>query len=325
MEFRVNKSKDFPIYQQLKEQMKYFILSGALKEGEKVPSPIELEHYLKINRNTIIAAYKELEKDGVLVSKRGQGTYVTDRVNISAKKDKNQELLDLTEETIEKAKELGFSAEDLFTILYNRVVLDVASPQKADLQALLVECNQPDLDYYRDVLTGELGIIIKTCLLSELADNLDDFAIKNADFVITNFTHLEDVKAILEPLGKEVIGFMAAPHIHTFMRIAQLDAGKRVGLVCTTESGSLIMRKAIENAGIRNVEIKNCGIENKAGLTKLFQSVDFVVSSRMAFDAVKRLIPPNVQLLEFFSELDRGGLEMLKQYVKSKIAFNKAK
>lgn len=323
MKFLINKQIDFPIYQQLKEQIKFFLLSGALKAGERVPSPIELERLLKINRNTIISAYKELVNEGLLVSKSGQGTYVSDNINISNVKKHNQELLTLAEETIEKAKQIGFKPEELFTVIFNYTVLRANDPEKLNLKALLVESAIQDLEYFRDILVKELNIGVDICLLSELQDSIDSQIIRNYDFVITGFNHIEDIKAAFEPLGKEVIGLMAVPCIHAFMRIAQLKPGTKASIVCATAQGASNMKKAIENAGIHDITLITCGAENKETLLETLQKIDVVIASRIAYDTVKTLIPSGVQLLEFFSELDTNSLQMLKQFINNKIALKK--
>jgi GntR family transcriptional regulator len=323
MIFRINRTADFPIFQQLKEQIKYFLLNGDLQAGDKMPTPLELEQYLGINRNTVIVAYKELEKEGLLVSRRGQGTFVTDRIN-HVKGPDMRELFELARDTVEKTKQLGYDVEDLFTIIYNQTVLNIDAAHKPILHALLIECNTPDLNYYCELLKNELKIYIDICLLSELQERLHSNEVKNADFVITSFSHLEDAKAILEPLGKEVLGFMAAPHLQTFMRIARLDAGTRVGLVCATEDGASSMKRALENAGITHVALQSCGTGNAEKLRSFLCGVDIVVSSRVAFETVEKVIPAGMAVVEFFPEPDRGGLEMLKQYVRTKMSFNRS-
>ena len=66
-----------PLYQQIKEQMKTMIISGALKPDEKIPSVRDLAQMLTINPNTIQKAYKELEQEGFIYSVRAKGSFVT--------------------------------------------------------------------------------------------------------------------------------------------------------------------------------------------------------------------------------------------------------
>ena len=65
-----------PIYEQLKEKLRRMILSGAIAEGEKLPSVRELASQLTINPNTIARAYRELESEGFVYSISGRGSFV---------------------------------------------------------------------------------------------------------------------------------------------------------------------------------------------------------------------------------------------------------
>ncbi len=64
-----------PIYEQLEEKLRRLILSGAIGEGEKLPSVRELASQLAINPNTIQRAYRELEQNGFIYSVPGKGSF----------------------------------------------------------------------------------------------------------------------------------------------------------------------------------------------------------------------------------------------------------
>ncbi len=65
-----------PIYEQVKEGIKQMVYNEVLSAGEKLPSVREMASKLAINPNTISRAYKELEKEGILYTQAGIGTYV---------------------------------------------------------------------------------------------------------------------------------------------------------------------------------------------------------------------------------------------------------
>lgn len=67
-----------PIYEQVKLGLKELILKGAIKPGEKIPSVRELAGILTINPNTISKAYGELEREEIIETLRGKGTFVRD-------------------------------------------------------------------------------------------------------------------------------------------------------------------------------------------------------------------------------------------------------
>ena len=75
-------SNDRPIYSQIVEQMKQFIVSGELKPGDKVMSVRELAYAAGVNPNTMQRALSELERMGLMSSNRTSGRFVTEDVGI---------------------------------------------------------------------------------------------------------------------------------------------------------------------------------------------------------------------------------------------------
>ena len=65
-----------PIYRQIIDQIRYQIATGALKEGDQVPSVRQLAGELAVNQNTILKVYNQLCTEKVLKIERGSGTFV---------------------------------------------------------------------------------------------------------------------------------------------------------------------------------------------------------------------------------------------------------
>ena len=65
-----------PIYEQIIDNIKSLIVSGVLQRDEQLPSVRQLAQELAINPNTIQKAYAELERQGVLSSLKGRGSFV---------------------------------------------------------------------------------------------------------------------------------------------------------------------------------------------------------------------------------------------------------
>jgi GntR family transcriptional regulator len=68
-----------PIYQQVADGIKELIARGKLTEGASLPPVRQLAADLGVNLNTIATAYRELQKDGLLVIKHGSGAVVASR------------------------------------------------------------------------------------------------------------------------------------------------------------------------------------------------------------------------------------------------------
>ena len=75
MEFKFD--NNIPIYVQLVEQIKMYIISGRIKLGEKLPSVRELALLTKVNPNTMQKALGELEELKLIYTERTNGKYVT--------------------------------------------------------------------------------------------------------------------------------------------------------------------------------------------------------------------------------------------------------
>lgn len=88
-----------PIYEQIKEKLKNLIISGAIRENEKIPSVRELAAETAINPNTIQKAYKELENENYIYSVRAKGYFVSgvkeinEHINIGELKESLKEVL----------------------------------------------------------------------------------------------------------------------------------------------------------------------------------------------------------------------------------------
>lgn len=75
----INTADPRPIYQQVADGIKELIARGALEEGTPLPPVRQLAADLGVNLNTIAAAYRDLQKDGLIVIRHGSGAVVSSR------------------------------------------------------------------------------------------------------------------------------------------------------------------------------------------------------------------------------------------------------
>ncbi len=76
MQFRIDNASDRPVYQQIMDQIKRDIALGRLIKNEKLPTVRQLAGQIAINPNTIAKAYRQLEQEGIIVTKAGAGAFV---------------------------------------------------------------------------------------------------------------------------------------------------------------------------------------------------------------------------------------------------------
>ena len=76
MQIRIDNASGRPVYQQIIDQVKRDIALGRLTRDEKLPTVRQLAGRLAINPNTIAKAYRQLEQEGIIVTKPGSGAFV---------------------------------------------------------------------------------------------------------------------------------------------------------------------------------------------------------------------------------------------------------
>ena len=113
---KIDAGSAVPVYEQLKRQIKLRIVSGKYPSDHRMESIRQLASQLTINPNTIAKVYRQLENEGFLQSRTGSGFFVKlEKEHLG--KTRKKLLMEITEEFISKAVELGFTPEELINTL----------------------------------------------------------------------------------------------------------------------------------------------------------------------------------------------------------------
>lgn len=107
----INYRDSRPIYEQVKDDLRRLVVTGALHPGERLPSVRELAGQLAINPNTIQRAYRELESEGYIISVPGKGSFAAQRE--AADDPRRTELVARLRETVRELRWLGMTAEEI--------------------------------------------------------------------------------------------------------------------------------------------------------------------------------------------------------------------
>jgi GntR family transcriptional regulator len=122
--FNVNLNDPTPLYAQLERAIRHAIATERLRVGEQLPTVRQLAVELKLNANTVAKVYTELERAGLLETRRGVGTFVKARepalMMFTHKREREREMRALVDRFIAEAAVLGFSLDDLLDYLSGR-------------------------------------------------------------------------------------------------------------------------------------------------------------------------------------------------------------
>ncbi|MDR2966080.1 MAG: GntR family transcriptional regulator [Treponema sp.] len=115
--FSLDPSNGAPIYRQIIQQIEYAILSGRMKNGDRLPTIRTLAVDLKTNPNTIAKAYSELEIRGVLATQVGSGTYISDKKPVIEDDSLNKKIKEVLGKFISDMYDLGVEKRELSALI----------------------------------------------------------------------------------------------------------------------------------------------------------------------------------------------------------------
>lgn len=116
----IDYNSGLPVWVQLRNRAAYLIMTGAYSEGDRLPTVRALATALDISYNTANRAYMELEREGLISTRRGRGTFVLE-IDPS-KLDNELTTVDiLAEEMIDAALNIGMDRDSIVKLVLNKL------------------------------------------------------------------------------------------------------------------------------------------------------------------------------------------------------------
>jgi GntR family transcriptional regulator len=110
---KLDTSSYTPIYEQIKTEIRSQIVLAVLKPGDTLPSIRDLAAELIVNPNTVARAYRELEQEGLITTRKGKGCFISDNSTSLMQQEKQAILKRIVDRSVEDSKKYGFSAEEV--------------------------------------------------------------------------------------------------------------------------------------------------------------------------------------------------------------------
>ncbi|MDX1973647.1 MAG: GntR family transcriptional regulator [Candidatus Sumerlaeia bacterium] len=121
MLFQIDLHSTKPVYQQLVDQVKQAIATNRLRAGDRLPPIRDLAAELCINRNTIAKVYSELEREGLLYSRAGQGSFVSDKGTELSNRVRREQLTERIDELLTQARLFSYTQEQIEELIRKRL------------------------------------------------------------------------------------------------------------------------------------------------------------------------------------------------------------
>jgi GntR family transcriptional regulator len=113
LRFHLDPHDDLPLYAQLARQLRQAIAAGQLAQDQRLPSVRALVSLLKVNHQTVLRAYGELEAEGLIERRQGQGTFVVLEALEEATRQRRIAVLAELQRLATVARQLGVDSKDI--------------------------------------------------------------------------------------------------------------------------------------------------------------------------------------------------------------------
>lgn len=113
----INPTSGKTLYEQIVDSFKSNFAKGYLKPGDEIPSVRKLAMELSVTPNTVAKAYQELERDKIIVTIRGKGTYISPEAGASVNSESLENVKKVLSEKMVELTCMGMEKEEIFEML----------------------------------------------------------------------------------------------------------------------------------------------------------------------------------------------------------------
>ena len=121
MQFRIDNASDRAVYLQIIDQVKRDVALGRLAREERLPTVRQLSQQLTINPNTIAKAYRQLEQEGIIVTRAGAGAFIANLDSVLSKAVRRKLICDELERIVVEAFHMQIDKETM-TDWFNAII-----------------------------------------------------------------------------------------------------------------------------------------------------------------------------------------------------------
>lgn len=302
------KKNGIPLYMQVKEMILDEIKNSKYKPGQKMPTERELAKKLNTSRNTISMAYNLLEREGVLFSHQGKGTFVA----VDGKQQPLQfrsAIAEMIDAALDKALETGFTTPEFQALVAERIRAKEEVLKR--IKAVFVECNIEQARVFAKEL-GEIASFTTSPLsLADLMvmDEKTEAVLAEARYVFTTFNHVHEVKELTAALGKEVYGVAVRPCLEGIVRIARHPAHTKFGLVSISREFRAKFERNLQASGLENLNLLFTNSTDPPEVKRVIEEVDVVIVSPGRCEEIKRLVGGKKEVIIFNTTLDVSSVK----------------
>jgi DNA-binding transcriptional regulator YhcF (GntR family) len=310
-QFLINKQSAVPLHIQLKEQVRYAIMSGHYEAGSPLPSIRELTHQLGIHRNTVHRVYLELQASGLLVSKPGKGVFVSDSLSDAISMKEVDAIESLIDQYFQKANRLGINPMTLASLIAQRAPgYDSRQPTVG-----FVECTAHQSSEFSRDLSAHFGVSVQQVLLDDLRGGKPRLG-PHLRHLVTSLFHYDELRELMG--GRDVRVHPVTYDLHPATRKAlrEIPPGRRLGFICHDANTEEVVGAEIKERVAEGVLIGCANLESPELALKLIQKVNTVIFTEAAQEYCIKHCTPGHELIELYFALNPASVGKVSKVIR---------
>ena len=318
--FFIERTSKVPIYLQLRDQVKYFIATGALASHEQLPPVKSLAEKLGINFLTVRKAYQELESEGLIRIRHGEGTFVAishNKADLASKdpSDIRNELRKSFDEVISHYESLGLVATDAIECVEE--LLESLQRRSTQPTVVFTECNQHQITEISALLEAELNMGVTAVLTDRLGETLPGLIAQGRRVnVITTGFHVTEVRGAVGDLPIEVSVLITNLNPETRRKLESIGEKGKFSFICRDRESTLMYKDLLKaELGFAEIDMTSCTIYETKKVQEALRVSDAVLASPPVYEAVCKMAPKHARVFNLFERVDPMSLKVIKDRI----------
>lgn len=325
VQFFVDKGSKIPLYMQLMDEIKFYISTGVLGEGERLPPVKELGKKLGISFLTVRKTYKELETAGLLDVRHGAGTFISltgKRRTTRQSPDGHVPGRDLRERFAAAARLLfeqhlrqGLAIDEARQIA-EQVFAELAR-KNAQPRVVFAECSRLHVDQISAVLRAELKVDVEPVLIDDIPSNLPRWVADGREInIITTGFHVDRVRKALGDSSFPVDVLITNLDPETRRQIEAIGERASYAFICRDKESAAVYKVLLrDDLGYKDVRLVTCTLSESSRVRSVIDSSDVILVSPMVYEEVRAICPPEKPMFSVFDRVDPMSLRVIRRRI----------
>lgn len=309
MQITIQKNSPLSIREQIKRQIRLLIENNTIKPGQALPSARDLSAILRVNRNTVTQAYRELSSEGILKVVIGSGTFVKEELALKIKEPLDQAF----DQAVRSAKQSGFATREIVEHFFNRLsALNIDHSKK---HIVVVDCNDEVISYLCNLISSELGVHTQGVLIDEIEKNPKGAMalFEGKDLVVCGFNHLEELNCAVPNLKVEIVAIILQIDAKVINILTQLPKNTKVGFVCANQRSTETLYNSAYFSGGKELKRILVGYDNSKKLIKLVKECNVIFASNFVYPRMQKIIKPHQKLINVNITIDASSIDLIRE------------